>query len=101
MEENLKNKLLNKKEVGWKNLDTREKEAIFSFSNGYIKFLNTSKTEREAVYTARDIAESNGFRDIATFDTLTSIIWAQFFNPFNLRLLTRKRLRQKSVVRCR
>ena len=29
MEENLKNKLLNKKEVGWKNIDTREKEAIF------------------------------------------------------------------------
>ena len=70
MEENLKNKLLNKKEVGWKNLDTREKEAIFSFSNGYIKFLNTSKTEREAVYTARDMAEANGFRDISTFDTL-------------------------------
>ena len=70
MEENLKSKLLNKKEVGWKNLDTREKEAIFSFSNGYIKFLNTSKTEREAVCSAREIAESNGFRDIATFDTL-------------------------------
>jgi len=70
MEENLKDKLLNKKETGWKNLDTREKEAIFSFSNGYIKFLNTSKTEREAVHTAKDIAESNGFRDISTFDTL-------------------------------
>ena len=70
MEENLKDKLFNKKEVGWKNLDTREKEAIFSFSNGYMKFLNTSKTEREAVCTAKEIAESNGFRDISTFDTL-------------------------------
>ena len=48
MEENLKNKLLNKKEVGWKNIDTREKEAIFSFSNGYIKFLNSSKTIKES-----------------------------------------------------
>ena len=70
MEENLKNKLLNKKENGWKNIDTREKEAIYSFSNGYMKFLNTSKTEREAVYSAKQIAESNGFRDISTFDTL-------------------------------
>ena len=70
MEENQKNKLLNKKEIGWKNLDTREKEAIFSFSNGYIKFLNTAKTEREAVCVAKEIAESNGFRDISTFDNL-------------------------------
>ena len=70
MEENQKNKLLNKKEIGWKNLDTREKEAIFSFSNGYIKFLNTAKTEREAVCVAKEIAESNGFRDISTFDKL-------------------------------
>ena len=70
MEENQKNNLLNKKEIGWKNLDTREKEAIFSFSNGYIKFLNTAKTEREAVCVAKEIAESNGFRDISTFDKL-------------------------------
>jgi len=70
MEENLRDKLFNKKEIGWKNLDTREKEAIFSFSNGYIKYLNTSKTEREAIAAAKEIAESNGFRDIATFDEL-------------------------------
>ena len=70
MEENQKNNLLNKKEIGWKNLDTREKEAIFSFSNVYIKFLNTAKTEREAVCVAKEIAESNGFRDISTFDKL-------------------------------
>ena len=70
MEENLRDKLFNKKEIGWKNLDTREKEAIFSFSNGYIKYLNTSKTEREAIAAAKEIAESNGFRDIAIFDSL-------------------------------
>ena len=33
MEENLKDKLLMKKENGWKNLETRDKEAIFSFCN--------------------------------------------------------------------
>ena len=58
MEENLKDKLLMKKENGWKGLDTREKEAIFSFCNGYISFLNQATTEREAIVTAKKIAES-------------------------------------------
>ena len=64
------NKLFNKKEIGWNKIDDNEKNAIFSFCDGYMKFLNTSKTEREAVCTARKIAEENGFRDIATFDSL-------------------------------
>ena len=70
MEENLKDKLLMKKENGWKNLETRDKEAIFSFCNGYINFLNNSKTEREAIQTAKKIAESNGFRDISEYESL-------------------------------
>ena len=70
MEENLKEKLFNKKEIGWKNIDTREKEAIFSFCNGYINFLDKSKTEREAVCSAKDIADANGFKDISNFETL-------------------------------
>ena len=70
MEENLKDKLMNKKVVGWSNIDTLEKENIFSFCNGYINFLNNAKTEREAVCVAKEIAESNGFKDISTFETL-------------------------------
>ena len=70
MEENLKDKLLMKKENGWKNLETRDKEAIFSFCNGYINFLNNAKTEREAIQTAKKIAESNGFKDISEYETL-------------------------------
>ena len=70
MDENLKDRLLVKKENGWKNLDTREKEAIFSFCNGYINFLNHAKTEREAISTAKKIAESNGFKDISMFNEL-------------------------------
>ena len=70
MEENLKDKLFNKKEIGWKNLETREKEAIFSFCNGYINFLNHAKTEREAIATAKKIADSNGFRDLSEFNEL-------------------------------
>ena len=70
MDENLKEKLFNKKEVGWNKIDSNERANINSFSNEYIKFLNNSKTEREAVCTARAIAESHGFKDVNTFDTL-------------------------------
>jgi aspartyl aminopeptidase len=70
MEENLNEKLLNKKEVGWKTIDSNEKDAIYTFSNGYIDFLNKSKTEREAVCSAKAIAESHGFKDISNFETL-------------------------------
>ena len=70
MEENLKEKLFNKKEVGWKDVSTREKEAIYSFSKNYIDFLNKSKIEREAVCTAKKLAEENGFKDLSTFETL-------------------------------
>ena len=67
---NLKDKLFNKKIVGWNNIDSHEKENVFSFCNGYIDFLNKAKTEREAVSVAKGIAESNGFRDISTFTSL-------------------------------
>ena len=70
MDENLKEKLFNKKEVGWNKIDLNEKNDIYSFSNNYINFLNSSKTEREAVCTARSIAEANGFRDVASFERL-------------------------------
>ena len=40
LKENLKDRLMNKKVVGWSNVDTREKEDMFSFCNGYINFLN-------------------------------------------------------------
>lgn len=66
----MEEKLFNKKEIGWIKMDTREKETIYSYCNGYINFMNKSKTEREAVVTAKSIAESNGFRDISTYETL-------------------------------
>ena len=69
----MEEKLFMKKENGWKNLDTRNKEAIFSFCNGYINFLNHAKTEREAIVTEKKIAESNGFSDISTFNACRSI----------------------------
>lgn len=80
MEEKLSDKLFNKKENGWEKIDIREKEAIFTFSNGYINFLNKSKTEREAIKTAKKIAEENGFRDIATYDSLKTGDKVYFIN---------------------
>ncbi|MCI8655161.1 MAG: aminopeptidase, partial [Clostridia bacterium] len=80
MEEKLSDKLFNKKENGWEKIDTREKEAIFTFSNGYINFLNKSKTEREAIKSAKKIAEENGFRDIATYESLKTGDKVYFIN---------------------
>ena len=67
MEENskeLKEKLFNKKELGWNSINDREKEAIYTFSNGYMNFLNKAKIEREFVISAKEMAEQNGFRDV-------------------------------------
>ena len=66
----MEEKLFNKKEVGWSSIDTREKEAIYSYCNNYMNFMNKSKTEREAVVTSKAIAEANGFRDLASYETL-------------------------------
>ena len=70
MGENLGEKLINKKDIGWKEVDEREKENIFNFSNGYMKFLNKAKIEREFVYEAKKLADENGFKDINTVEKL-------------------------------
>ena len=80
MEENLKEKLFNKKEFGWKNLSSEEKDAIFTFSNGYINFLNKSKIEREAVISSKEIGEHNAFRHIARLERLNPRDKVYFIN---------------------
>lgn len=70
MSEELKEKLFDKKENGWKNMNDDEKQKVFEFSKGYINFLNISKTEREFIKNAKKIADENGFSDIMNFDTL-------------------------------
>ena len=64
----LKEKLLNKKENGWNTV--KEKQDIFNYSNGYIKFMNKSKTEREIIKSSKEIADSNGFKDINEVNSL-------------------------------
>ena len=73
MEENskeLKEKLFNQKELGWNSINDREKEAIYTFSNGYMNFLNKAKIEREFIISAKEMAEQNGFRDITKCEFL-------------------------------
>ena len=70
MEENFKDKLLNKKKSGWLETDDEKFGKIFEFCNGYMSFLNCSKTEREFVANSKKIAEENGFRDINQVEEL-------------------------------
>ncbi len=70
MEEKLSDKLFNKKKVGWEDINPEEKNEIFAFCDGYMKFLNKAKTEREFIAQAKIKAEENGYRDIAEFDSL-------------------------------
>lgn len=64
----LKQKLFSKKENGW-NSDVNKNE-IFNYANGYINFMNKSKTEREIIKQSKIIADSKGFKDIKECDTL-------------------------------
>ena len=68
--EELKSKLFNKKENGWNLKSFKEKENIMNYANGYIRYLNESKTEREIINSSKKIAEENGFREINSYDNL-------------------------------
>ena len=68
--EELKERLFNKKENGWKNVSDEEKEKIFNYCQGYMDFLNRSKTEREIVKNAEQMARERGYRDISEFESL-------------------------------
>ena len=70
MGEKLKEKLFDKKECGWKEVDTRKKEEIFNISQKYMNFLSNSKTEREFVKNAKKLADENGYKDIMAFQEL-------------------------------
>ncbi len=48
--------------------DTLEK--IYDFAEGYKKFLDCSKTERDAVVTAKKLAEENGFKPFSFAEKL-------------------------------
>ena len=51
-----------KETIAWDLLDDRERKAVTSFCEGYKKFLDDSKTEREAVATIAKLAGKAGFK---------------------------------------
>lgn len=70
MDNNIDNKLINKKESGWSSVSDEEKVNIFKFSKGYMDFINKSKTERLFVNNAKLLLEENGFKDINFVESL-------------------------------
>ena len=62
--EGLADKLLFDKVSCWEDLSKSENDQIFELSDGYKKFLDSSKTEREAIQSIAEIAADNGYVDI-------------------------------------
>ena len=68
--EKLKEKLFRKTQTGWEGMEENKKEEIFLYCNEYMNFLNSSKTEREIVKSAKILADKNGFRSIKEYENL-------------------------------
>ena len=62
--------MLYKRENGWKKIEKADKELIFSFSEEYKEFLNIGKTEREFVRESIKLAESHGFKNAGSVESL-------------------------------
>ena len=54
-------------ENAWKKYNAKEKKEVFSFTEGYRKFISDCKTERECVTEGIRIAEEHGFKDIEEY----------------------------------
>ena len=61
----LEKELMIKKKSCWEVWDEKTKSKAFAFAENYKKFLNSSKTENEAVKTGEIMARKNGFKNIA------------------------------------
>ncbi len=66
----LKEKLFNKKEVGWNKLSKDEISNLMKFSDEYMYFLNNGKTERECTNFVKKMLEDNGFESINNKENL-------------------------------
>lgn len=63
--EKLSEQLLFEKKNGWEGIETEEYDRIMDLSERYKKFLDKSKTEREAIRTIKELAADKGFKDIS------------------------------------
>ena len=59
--EKISQKLISSPKLVWDELDNKEKKKVFDFDKKYQNFLNSAKTEREAVNAVREIALKKGF----------------------------------------
>jgi aspartyl aminopeptidase len=59
--EKMSEQLFSKRRLVWDVLEEKEKAAVWEFDRNYTEFLNSAKTEREAVVLISQIAEENGF----------------------------------------
>ena len=66
----LEKKLTMQKRNAWEIWDEKTKQSAFKFSEGYKKFLNQSKTERETVAASLELAKQAGFKDMAGVKSL-------------------------------
>jgi aspartyl aminopeptidase len=59
-----------KKENGWEGIEEERKLKIMDFSEGYKKFLDDAKTEREVIRLSQEMAITNGFVDAESIEIL-------------------------------
>lgn len=62
--------MADEKKKGWESVSEEEQKQIMDFADGYIDFINTAKTEREAVREIRTMAEQAGFVDVNQAENL-------------------------------
>ncbi|MBP6468440.1 MAG: aminopeptidase [Fusobacteriaceae bacterium] len=62
--------MLRKQQNGWLKADEQKKKDIFEFGEGYKRFLNIAKTEREFVNETVKVVEAQGFINAEKLDSL-------------------------------
>ena len=60
----LQKKLSYQRKNVWEEMSDKDKKNALQFSEGYKEFLNSAKTEREAVRMGINYANNNGFKNI-------------------------------------
>lgn len=62
--------LLKNDKSGWEEITEDEKKQIYTFSDEYINFLNSAKTEREIVKESEKMARDKGFKSLEEYSEL-------------------------------
>ena len=68
--DDLRSKLFYEQKNGYDRIDTQERLAVEAYAKEYMAFLNCSRTEREAVAKAIEMAEARGFQPFVPGMTL-------------------------------